>query len=135
MEYLIPERQPRRKDLPYQGRGRVVQADTSYPPRIDDINDLDRFIMRKVQELETTLNTKGSAEKIAFLIIHYCKLTPKVMQHLRRKFLPSFSNITWADVYPFFANSLDTRMYSDHRSIQTYQLHHTRILTEIIQRM
>ena len=135
MEHLIPERQPRRKDLPYQGRGRVVQADTSYPPHIDDTNDLDQLIMGKVRELETTQNTGGSAEKIAFFIIHYCKLTPKVMAHLRRKFLPSFSNITWADVYPFFANSLDTRMYSDHRSIQTYQLYRSRIPTEVFQGM
>ena len=93
MEYLVLERQPRRKDLPYHGRGRVVQADTSYPPRIDDINDLDRFIMRKVQELRTIQHTKKSAEKITFLIIHYYKLTSKVMTHLRRKFLPNFSNI------------------------------------------
>ena len=135
MEYLVPARQPRSKDLPYRGRGRVRQTDTSFPPRIDDTNDLDRVILTKVQELGKTQNAEALSEKIAFLIIHYCKLTPKVMAHLRRKFLPSFSNITWTDVYPFFANSLDTRMYSDHRSIQTYKLYRSRIPTEIFQHM
>jgi hypothetical protein len=135
MEYLVPERQPRSKDLPYRGHGRVLQADTSFPSRIDDNNDLDQFIKAKVQELGTTQNTEASLEKTAFLIIHYCKLTPKVMAHLRQKFLPSFSNVTWTDVYPFFANSLDTHMYSDHRSIQTYKLYRSRIPTEIFQHM
>jgi hypothetical protein len=57
------------------------------------------------------------------------------MAQLRRQFLPGFSNITWTDVYPFFANSFDKRMYINHRSIQTYRLYRSRIPTEIFQRM
>jgi len=49
---LVPERQARHKDLPYQGLGAVPdQVDASYPPHIDDTNELDKFIMEKVKEL------------------------------------------------------------------------------------
>lgn len=92
MKYLIPDRQPHRKDLPYQGCDRVVRVDISYPLRIDHIDNPDQFITGKVYELET-MNTEIAAENIAFLIIYYYKTT----KIIAREFHLSFSNITWTD--------------------------------------
>lgn len=131
MEYLVPERQPRRKDIPYIGR--ALHNHSSFPPQIDTVDELDAFISTRLRELQTAQIQGYSEDKLAFLVIHYCKLTPAVMAHLRRKFLPSFSKITWIEVYPFFFSSLDTSMYSDHRSIQTYQLYRSRIPIEIFE--
>lgn len=133
MEYLVPERQPRRKDIAYIGR--ASHNDASFPPQIDTSEELDAFIATRLSELQESQIRGYSQDKLAFLVIHYCKLTPTVIAHLRKKFLPSFSKITWSDVYPFFSSSLDTSMYSDHRSIQTYPLCRSRIPIEIFEDM
>ena len=53
---------------------------------------------------------------------------------MRRKFLPTLSNITWTETQPFF-NWLDTRLYSDLQSTQMYSLHRSGLPVEIFTQM
>lgn len=110
--------------LPYEGRQQILVP--GFPKQIDSEAELEAFILKKLNEMHT--QSPKSAEQLAFRIIHHTRLTPKILQFLRRKYLPNFSSLTWReDIFPAFSASLNTTIYSDHRSIQPYMLKRSRI--------
>src|SRR5438046_1424767 len=110
--------------LPYEGRKQILIP--GFPKQIDSETELEAFILKKLNEMHT--QSPKSAEQLAFRIIHHTRLTPKILQYLRRKYLPNFSSLTWReDIFPAFSASLNTTIYSDHRSIQPYMLKRSRI--------
>ena len=86
------------------------------PVHLQSEEELEEFITRKLTEMQS--HSPISAEKLAFRVIHHTRLTPKVLQHLRKQYLPNFSSMTWKDdIFPAFSTCLDTTDYIDHRAI------------------
>ena len=107
---------------PYMGR--QLLPSPYFPDIIEDSGTLDDVIAEKLRALGQTSSI--SVQKIAFALIHHTRVTPKVLDKLRKKYLPSFSNILWRDVFPYFSSTLDLSLYDDYRSIRPYTLNRSR---------
>lgn len=124
MDLVLPADVPP-SPLPEQYIGRQLFPSPYFPQVIEDIHALDDAILSKLKSLSQTSPT--SVQNIAFALIHHTRLTPKVLDTLRKKYLPSFSHILWRDVFPYFSNTLDLTLYDDYRSIRPYTLHRSRV--------
>lgn len=105
--------------------GRQFLPRPGFPERIETVEDLEEFIAQKLDQLR--IESPGEAQKLGFAILNHSRLAPSVLTYLRRKYLPSFSNLVWHDVRPYFINSLNTDVDDDHRSIPSYRLRRSRI--------
>jgi hypothetical protein len=129
MELILPANiQPLPVPQTYDGRRQIRVP--GFPIQIDTLEQLDAFFNQKIHEFEPS---STAAQKLAFRIIQHTRMTPKVLHHLCKQYLPSFSSITWQDVFPSFAPNLDTTYYSDHRSIPGYLLKRSRVLISIFE--
>lgn len=69
-----------------------------------DEDHLEQIILAKLRELGNS--SPQTLFRVAFAIIHHCRLTPAVFKAPRAKYLPSFSAITWEHILPYFAHTL-----------------------------
>ena len=125
MELVLPANvQPLPLPLPHEGRRQILVP--GFPVQLQSEVELEEFITNKLTEMQT--QSPVSAEKLAFRIIHHTRLTPKVLQHLRKQYLPNFSSMTWKeDIFPAFSTCLDTTDHIDHRAIPNYPLNRSRL--------
>jgi hypothetical protein len=105
--------------------GRALLKSAQFPDMLEDDDTLDAVIEKAMKALGQPSST--SVEKVAFALIHYTRMTPRVLEKLRKKYLPSFSNILWRDVFPYFSNTFDLSLFDDYRSIRPYALRRSRI--------
>jgi hypothetical protein len=105
---------------PEEPIGRLLIPNAQFPQYIDNDEALQVFITSKLASLRASYST--TAQRIAFALMYHTRLTPGVLSHLRKKYLPSFSAMTWRDIFPYFYESLDLRVYDDYRSIKPYKL-------------
>ena len=117
--------------LPDPYTGRQLLPNSYFPEIIEDCNTLDNVVAGKLRALAKT--SPVSRQKIAFALIHHTRMTPQVLDKLRKKYLPSFSNILWRDVFPYFSSTLDLSVYDDYRSIRPYTLHRSRVPLKVFE--
>jgi len=123
MDLLLPaEAEPLPVPLEYRGRRRRKKAE--FPDLVRTVDELLEIIFVSTGTIESI----EESQRLAYSLIHHCRLTPEVLMYLDRMYLRPFSNLKWkTDIRPLFLDSLDTRVYTDHRAIRPYLLCRSRL--------
>jgi hypothetical protein len=118
-----PEVEP--QVVPQRHVGRHYMHVPEYPHALLTLGDFEDY-ERNINLQELYVNSPSAAHKLAYKLIHHCRLSPIVFEQLRKKYLKSFSKVTWKDVVEYFRPNL-AGPFEDHRSIPPYALQRARI--------
>lgn len=97
---------------------------SSMAPAPQDKPSRDGYAPRLGAAGETT-NPIG-AQKLAYKLIHHCRLSTSVFKQLRQKYCKEFSKVQWQDVVEYFRPNL-VGPYNDHRSVPGNHLQRARL--------
>ncbi len=111
--------------VPQRHIGRHYLHAPGYPRALLTLGDFEDY--ERSNNLQALCNNDPiAAQKLAYKLIHHCRLSTIVLKQLRQKYLKSFSKVQWRDVVEYFRPNL-VGPYDDHRSIPGYRLKRARL--------